>query len=126
VSEALSSPVIDDALRRYFRFSIATMTEVGSGDGPRGCLTTKTATDETAMDASIREALRSLLDGLGRLLEERLSRADAQDRLALAPAAAATLIVTLTRGLVVMERVYRNPAQLEAIADDLARLVLPV
>jgi hypothetical protein len=32
----------------------------------------------------------------------------------------------LTRGLVVMERVYRNPAQLEAIADDLARLVLPV
>jgi hypothetical protein len=26
----------------------------------------------------------------------------------------------------VMERVYRNPAQLEAIADDLARLVLPV
>jgi AcrR family transcriptional regulator len=126
VSEALSSPVIDDALRRYFRFSIATMTEVGSGDGPRGCLTTKTATDETAMDASIREALRSLLDGLGRLLEERLSRADDQDRLALAPAAAATLIVTLTRGLVVMERVYRNPAQLEAIADDLARLVLPV
>jgi hypothetical protein len=102
------------------------MTEVGSGDGPRGCLTTKTATDETAMDASIREALRSLLDGLGRLLEERLSRTDAQDRLALAPAAAATLIVTLTRGMVVMERVYRNPAQLEAIADDLARLVLPV
>lgn len=125
VGEALSQPVVDDALRHYFRFSIATMTEVGDGDGPRGCLTTKTATDEMAMDVPIRDALRGLLDGLHQLLEERLARADARDRLALAPRAAATLVVTLTRGMVVMERVYRNPAQLEAIADDLVRLVLP-
>lgn len=123
--EALSPPSVDDALRQYFRFSIASMTDAGSGDASRGCLTTKTATDEAAMDASIRQALRSLLDGLRQLVEERLSRADARNRLALPPAAAATLIVTLTRGIVVMERIYQDPAQLTAVSDDLVRLVLP-
>jgi AcrR family transcriptional regulator len=125
VRDALSGPVPDDALRQYFRFSIATMTDMGDGDAPRGCLTTKIATDETAMDASIRQALRSLLNGLRHLVEERLSRPDALVRLRLPAAAAATLVVTLTRGMVVMERVYRDPAQLQAVADDLTRLILP-
>lgn len=124
VREALAAATPEEALRNYLRFSIETITMVGDDALTRGCLTTKTATDETAMDEQIRTALRGLLDGVRALLEERLGRPDARARLALAPAAAATLVVTTTRGLVVMERVYRDQAQLQAIADDLLGLLL--
>ena len=125
VRAALDAPTAEEALRRYLRFSIETVTAVGDDDVTRGCLTTKTATDETAMDASIRAALRGLLDGVRGLLEERLSRPDAAGRLALPPAAAARLIVTATRGLVVVERVYGTDAQLQDVADDMLRLLFP-
>ena len=125
VRAALDAPTAEEALRRYLRFSIETVTAVAEDDVTRGCLTTKTATDETAMDAAIRGALRGLLDGVRGLLEERLSRPDAAGRLALPPAAAARFIVTATRGLVVVERVYGTDARLQAVADDLLHLLFP-
>lgn len=121
----LSAASPDEAVRQFFHYAIASMTQTESSDATRGCLSTKTATDETAMDEPIRLALRGLLDGLRHLLEERLSTPDAQARLTLPAPAAATLAVTLTRGMVVMERVYHDPAQLQAIGDDLVRLLLP-
>ena len=124
VAEVLGAATPEQALRDYLRFSIDTITLAGDDALTRGCLTTKTATDETAMDQEIRHALRGLLDGVRGLLEERLARPDAAARLALAPSAAATLVVTATRGMVVMERVYGDPAQLQAIADDLLGLLL--
>jgi hypothetical protein len=57
------------------------------------------------------------------LLAERLAQHDAIGRLALPPAAAARLITTTTRGMVVLERVYRDVAQLQAVADDLLSLL---
>jgi hypothetical protein len=69
--------------------------------------------------------LRGLLDGVRGLIEERLARPDALARLTLTPAAAATLIITTTRGMVVMERVYSDRAQVEAVAEDLLRVLLP-
>ena len=125
VRAALDAPAAEEALRRYLAFSIETVTAVAEDDVTRGCLTTKTATDETAMDAAIRGALRGLLDGVRGLLEERLSRPDAAGRLALPPAAAARFIVTATRGLVVVERVYGTDARLQAVADDLLHLLFP-
>ena len=71
------------------------------------------------------EALRLLLDGVRALIEERLSRPDAQGQLALPPAAATALIVTATRGMVVMERIYRDRDQLQTVGDDLLRLLVP-
>lgn len=125
VRAALEAPTAEEALRRYLAFSIATVTVVAEDDVTRGCLTTKTATDETAMDAAIRAALRGLLDGVRALLEARLARPDAAGRLALPPAAAARLVVTATRGLVVVERVYGADAQLQDVADDLLRVLFP-
>lgn len=125
VRKALAGGTPEQALHQYLRFSIRTICEA-EDDGPsRGCLTTKTATDETAMDEAIRGALRGLLDAVRGLLEERLAAPDARARLALPPAAAARLLVTATRGLVVMERVYADPAQLRAIADDLVQVLFP-
>jgi AcrR family transcriptional regulator len=122
---ALDAPTAEEALRRYLRFAIETITAVDDDEVTRGCLTTKTATDETAMDDAIRAALRGLLDDVQQALADRLAQPDAAGRLALPPAAAARLVTTTTRGMVVLERVYRDVAQLEAVADDLLRLMLP-
>ena len=122
---ALDAPTAEEALRRYLRFAIETITAVDDDEVTRGCLTTKTATDETAMDDAIRAALRGLLDDVQQALADRLGQPDAAGRLALPPAAAARLITTTTRGMVVLERVYRDVAQLEAVADDLLRLMFP-
>ena len=120
---ALAAPPAEEALRNYLRFAIATVTAVDDDEVTRGCLSTKTATDETAMDDAIRTALRGLLDSVQQLLAERLAQPDAAGRLALPPAAAARLIATTTRGMVVLERVYRDVAQLQAVADDLVLLL---
>jgi AcrR family transcriptional regulator len=121
---ALDQPTLEESLRGYLRFSIATITAADEDDVTRGCLTTKTATDETAMDDAIRAALRATLDAVRDLLVERLSRPDAEGRLALPPAGAARLIATATRGLVVLERVYRDRDQLQGVADDLITVLL--
>ena len=123
----LADPV--EALRAYFVYIISSMSEpVTELDGApstrtRGCLTTKIATDETAMDEPVRAALRELLDGLAEVLEERLSQADAQKRLTLPPKDAARLLVSFTRGNVVMERIYNGPEALQATVDSMIQVL---
>ncbi len=119
------------ALGNYFDYVIASMLQPVPplGDAPssptRGCLTTKIATDESAMDEPVREALRGMLEGLSGALEERLSAPDAVTRLSLSPREAARLIVTFTRGNVVMERIYHAPDELKATADTLVKVLFP-
>ena len=119
-----------DALRAYFAYVIKSMSELvpaledGAPPRTRGCLTTKIATDETAMDEPVRTALRGMLEGLAQVLEERLSAPDAVARLKLPPKEAARLLVTFTRGNVVMERIYHGPEELRATAESMIRLLL--
>jgi TetR/AcrR family transcriptional repressor of nem operon len=118
------------ALRDYFSYVIASMSEpVPQLDESleattRGCLTTKIATDETAMNEVLRNALRGMLEGLAEVLEQRLSAADALARLKLPPKEAARLIVTFTRGNVVMERLHHSPQELLATAETLVKVLL--
>ena len=122
-AQALAHPFVEHALRNFFDFTIASMT---TGVPTRGCLTTKTAIDTQAEGERIRGALRGLLDAMERLLRERLSAADARPRLAIPPAEAARVLITMTRGIVVMERVYQDPERLTATADSLIdALLLP-
>ncbi len=117
------------ALRAYFAYVISSMSEPAPqwDDMPssrtRGCLTTKIATDETAMDEPVRNALRGMLDGLADVLEARLSQADARERLTLSPKDAARLLVAFTRGNVVMERIYHGPERLQATADSMIQIL---
>jgi len=118
------------ALQNFFRYTIQSM-QVGvpvegqdAAAPTRGCLTTKTATDETAMAEPIRLALRSLLDGLEKILEARLSAPDTLPRLNLPPSEAARLLMTLTRGIVVIERVYQDAARLQATAQALIDILV--
>lgn len=120
-AQALAHPVIDHALRDFFDFTITSMT---TGVPTRGCLTTKTAIDTQADGERIRAALRDLLDNLERLVRERLSTDEARLRLAIPPAEAARVLITMTRGIVVMERVYQDPGRLRATAAALIDALL--
>lgn len=119
--QALGEPDLAQALKAFFAYTIASMTQ---GTPSRGCLTTKTAIDETANSEPIRQALRDLLDGLEALLMERFAMDQASERLALEPTAAARLIITLTRGIVVIERLYQDAERLKEIANSLVEVLL--
>jgi TetR/AcrR family transcriptional regulator, transcriptional repressor for nem operon len=122
-AETLAHRTVDQALRDFFDFTITSMT---SGTPTRGCLTTKTAIDTRAEGERIRAALGDLLDNLDRLLRERLSTDEARSRLTIPPAEAARVLITISRGIVVMERVYQDPARLRATAASLiAALITP-
>ncbi len=118
--ETLTSPDTREALKAFFTFAIASMK---SGEAARGCLSTKTTVDENASAEPIRDALRGMVDGLEGLLAERLSQAT--EPLALPIEDAARLLVTLTRGIVVIERLYPDTARLQATADSLVDLIVP-
>lgn len=114
----------DDAagmLRRFFRTLIANMT----ADTPaRGCLTTKTAGDGSLASDRVRARLRDMLDRLAAIVEVALSRPGVRAQLVLEPAQAALVVVTFTRGVAVMERVYGDRGALTSAADGLIRALV--
>jgi TetR/AcrR family transcriptional regulator, transcriptional repressor for nem operon len=114
----------DDAgqmLSRFFETAIANMTK---GTPPRGCLTTKTAAGGSVVGDRVRKKLRDLLDTLTSLVEAALRRPGISRQLALGPAEAAGVVVTFTRGLAVMERIYGDRQGLLRGAEALTRALV--
>lgn len=120
--KALDKPGLRESLRSFFGFVVASITT--GAPSSRGCLSTKTAVGTEELDEDIQAALRELLDEVETALYERLSRAGDNEQLELAPRQAARLIVTMTRGLVVIERIYRDEKRMRAMADLLIGLLL--
>jgi AcrR family transcriptional regulator len=118
--QAMDKPELREALESFFGFVIKSMR---TGAPTRGCLSTKTAVGIEELDVSIRSEIRDLLDEIEAALHERLSRPGESEQLALSPQDAARLIVTHTRGLVVIERVYRDEKRMRSMADLLIRLL---
>lgn len=124
LSSARLSLEADDpetALTRFFAAAIANMT---SGAPSRGCLTTKTAGDGTVVSPPIRERLTNLLDTLDALVAQALDRPPIRSRLVLSPEETAQIIVTFTRGLAVMERIYDADARLSDRAAALVKALV--
>ncbi|MGO1077176.1 TetR/AcrR family transcriptional regulator [Inquilinus sp. CA228] len=114
-----STPAPEQGLRALFDAAIASMT---SGSPARGCLSTRTATEPAALDdPRLQARLRGMLDELRRIVLAALSTEAARARLAVTPDEAADLVVTFTRGLAVMERVYQDAAHLDRIVAALVR-----
>lgn len=109
------------ALTGFFAAAIANMT---SGVPSRGCLTTKTAGDGTVASPPVRDRLRNLLDTLHALVVQALDRAPIRNRLVLGPEETAEIMVTFTRGLAVMERIYGDDARLSDRAAALVRALV--
>ncbi len=119
--QALDKPDLQVALQAFFTLAIGSMTR---GEPTRGCLSTKTAVGTEGLDEAVRDAIRGMLDDIEAALYERFSRADAKTGLALPARQAARLVITMTRGLVVIERVYQDPNRMAATAEELIHLLL--
>ncbi|MEB0043544.1 MULTISPECIES: TetR/AcrR family transcriptional regulator [unclassified Pseudomonas] len=120
---SLNHPSIDVALRNFLAFSISSMTQ---GSPTRGCLSTKTAVDEHNADLdTVRSALQGFLNEMEGLLTARFEAEEARSKLAIAPVDAARVIVTFTRGIVVLERIYQDVERLRKNADLIVQLLLP-
>jgi AcrR family transcriptional regulator len=115
----VDAPAADIALTRFLEAAITSMTV---GRPPRGCLTTKTATDSDLIGDAVRDKVRNLLDLLETEVETALACHAGQ--LVLSPEETAGLVVTFTRGLAVMERVYHDAARLRQTADALVRTLV--
>ena len=114
---AQSSLQADDAETALLGFFNAAIDNMTAGAPSRGCLTTKTAGDGSLDSPCIRDRLRAFLDALIGIVEAALDRPEIRPQLGIAPAAAARVIVTFTRGLAVMERVGNDRNDLMAMAQ---------
>jgi TetR/AcrR family transcriptional regulator, transcriptional repressor for nem operon len=108
-------------LSRFFETVISAMT---AGTPPRGCLTTKTAGDGSLASENVRQRLRDMLTQLTSLVEDALSRPGVRSQLALDPAQTAMVVVTFSRGLAVMERVYGDKRALVRAASSLVQALV--
>jgi AcrR family transcriptional regulator len=117
---ALTQPDPRAAIGAFLDVAIANMTD---GSPARGCLTTRTALEADSIDNNVADRLRSLLDQLETLVTNALKDRASSPALKIAPDAAADLVVTFTRGLAVMERVYRDESRLRRTAATLVELL---
>ena len=119
--ESLQRPTLKASLASFFDFIVDWLLD---GVPARGCLSTKTAFGGEDVDEPIRSAVAGLLDRLEAAVRERLSRPDGRSTLALSPAKAARLVIAVTRGIVVLERVYpETPARLHAVSQSFLEIL---
>lgn len=118
---ALAAPRLRDALQAYLDYAIDSLT---TGMPTRSCLSTRAAFGGDEPDETIRLALLTMLDAVEALLAERLAHPAVGETLALAPQGAAQMVVTFTRGLVVIERIYHDKEKLRTTARMLLDLLL--
>ncbi|MFI5589431.1 TetR/AcrR family transcriptional regulator [Amycolatopsis sp. NPDC051758] len=120
-AEALDRPGKRAALLAFFDYCVTTFS---AGSPSRGCLSTRTAIEAATESPRAEAAVRVMLDELETVVHDGLAAIDDGVTPAVAPRAAARLVVTTTRGLAVMERVGHGPADLREIADALVTSLL--
>jgi TetR/AcrR family transcriptional repressor of nem operon len=126
VEKALGSGTLRKRLTAFFDLTI---NNFRSGSPPRGCPTTRglmevTSVQGEGLDENARQAFADLVARIIGLVQEALSRGIERGEFNGAPEIAALHIVTVTRGLAVLERAFGDEAQLRRIAAHTVDLVL--
>ena len=126
VQKALSSGTLRERLTAFFDMTIKNFR---SGSPPRGCPTTRglmelASVEGEGLDENARQAFADLVARITGLIQEALSEGVARGEFNGAPEIAALHIVTVTRGLAVLERAFGDEAQLRRIATHTVNLVL--
>jgi AcrR family transcriptional regulator len=119
--DTLDQPGLSDALHSFLATVIDSMT---TGKPTRGCLTTKSAFGADVIEPPVQQALQCMLDAFEGLLLDRLQKGEKGVCLTCPAEEAARLLVTFTRGLVVIERVYQDKARMLATADSLIAVLV--
>jgi AcrR family transcriptional regulator len=120
--KSLDKADLRDALTSFFTFAIRSIAQ---GSPTRGCLSTKASIELDPEAPRLREALQRMLDELEVALLAVLDSKDARAQLAVPPQQAASIIVTMTRGIAVMERVYGDTKALRQTAFALVEALVP-
>jgi len=115
--------------KRLTTFFALTITNFRSGTPPRGCPTTRGlmelgSVEGEGLDENARQAFADLVARITALVRDALAEGIKRGEFKGEPEAAALHIVTLTRGLAVMERAFGDEAQLRRIAKHTVDLVL--
>jgi TetR/AcrR family transcriptional repressor of nem operon len=126
VQRALGSGTLRERLTAFFDVTIKNMC---SGSPPRGCPTTRglmevASVEGEGLDENARQAFAHLLARVTGLVQEALSRGVERGEFNGAPEITALHIVTVTRGLAVLERAFGDEAKLRKIATHTIDLVL--
>ncbi len=115
--------------RRLTAFFDLTIKNFRSGSPPRGCPTTRGlmelgSVEGEGLDENAREAFAKLVSRITDLVEQALSEGAERGEFDGVPASAALHIITVTRGLAVLERAFDDEPQLRKIAAHTIDLVL--
>ena len=115
--------------KRLSAFFDLTITNFRSGSPPRGCPTTRGlmeigAAEGEGLDEDARKAFANLVSRITGLVQDALSAGAARGEFSGDPAAAALHVITVTRGLAVLERAFDDEPQLRKIAAHTIDLVL--
>jgi TetR/AcrR family transcriptional regulator, transcriptional repressor for nem operon len=124
--KALSAGTLRERLTALFAVTIRNLR---SGSPPRGCPTTRGlmelgAAEAKGLDENARRAFADLLTRITALVEEALFEGAARGEFDGDPKLAALHIVTVTRGLAVLERAFGDEAELRRIAAHTVDLLL--
>lgn len=127
---ALQKALATGSLRkRLTAFFDLTISNFRAGKPPRGCPTTRGlmelgAAEGEGLDDDARQAFASLIARITALVQDTLSAGAERGEFDGNPAVAALHIVTVTRGLAVLERAFGDEPQLRRIAAHTIDLVL--
>ena len=126
LQKALSAGTLRERLTAFFE---QTIKNLRSGSPPRGCPTTRglmelSPVEGEGLDENARRAFADLVARITALVQEALSEGVARGEFNGDPETAGLHIVTVTRGLAVLERAFGDEAQLRTIAAHTVDLVL--
>jgi TetR/AcrR family transcriptional regulator, transcriptional repressor for nem operon len=126
VRKALGAGTLRKRLTAFFDMTIKSMC---AGSPSRGCPTTRGlmelgSAEGEGLDDNARQAFADLIARITALVQEALSEGAARGEFKGNAEAAALHVVTVTRGLAVLERAFGDEAQLRKIAKATIDLVL--
>ena len=127
---ALQKALATGSLRKRLTvFFDLTITNFRSGAPPRGCPTTRGlmelgAAEGEGLDEEAKKAFAGLVSRITALVQDALAAGAERGEFEGNPAAAALHIITVTRGLAVLERAFGDEPQLRKIAAHTIDLVL--
>lgn len=115
--------------KRLTAFFDLTITNFRAGSPPRGCPTTRGlmelgAVEGEGLDEEARRAFAELVTRITSLVRDTLSAGAERGDFSGDPEAAALHIITVTRGLAVLERAFGDEAELRRIAAHTIDLIL--
>jgi AcrR family transcriptional regulator len=126
LQKTLGSGTLRERLTAFFELTIKNFR---SGSPPRGCPTTRglmelTSVEDEGLDENARKTFADLVAHITSLIQEALSEGATRGEFKGDPESAALHIVTVTRGLAVLERAFGDEAQLQKIATHTVDLIL--